>query len=208
MFTSVQNAIDVINQRETTPSDYLSACEFLVEHRGDLRQRVFICLPGGLSGNHNNAWNAVKTGSQERCSCGNERVIIPLSPRTEFEAASDQLVVSPGKRVYLKPIGGDKASAYVCLDVEDKALTFLEDPFAPFVLTLDIFSSKGYKLEQLADVLPTQLKPPVFVRKFAGAATPIFAINAVDMKSNAVTITLDVDVEAFNPDELPSHTCI
>ncbi len=207
MFISVQDAINVVNRQNVTEDEYRLACEYLVDHRQDLQQRVFICLPGGISGNPWKVWEAVKAGSQERCSCGNERVIIPLNPRTEYEAAPEQSIVSRMHPVYLKPKGGDKTSAYIRLDIKQYALTFTQDPFAPFILTPDFFSTKGWKLEQLADVLPGQPKPPVFIRKFADTPTPIFAINAVDLALGTVTITPDAAVEAFDPDKLSDHSC-
>jgi hypothetical protein len=207
MFTSIQDAIGVVNQQDSSSNDYRLACEYLIDHRDELQQRIFIILPGGLGGNSDSEWEAVKSGSDERCSCGNERVITPLNPRTEFEAASVQLVIKPGKPVYLKPVGGDKISAYLCLEIKGEALTFFEDPFAPLVLTMDLFGTKGYELQQLADVLPGQPKPPVFKRVLGGTPVPIFAINAVDVGSNTVTITLDSAVEAFNPEEMTGHAC-
>lgn len=207
MLNTVQDAFSVI-RAPSSEDDYLLACGYLVEHRDQLTQRVFINLPGGLRGNSSPAWDAVKAGSQERCSCGNERVIIPLNPRTEYEASSaGAVVVTKNTPVYLKPVGGDKTSAFVRLDIEQAAVTFLEDPFAPIVLTPDIFSTKGYKLKQLADVMPNQPAPPVFIRKFAGVSIPIFAINVVDPSTETVTITPDAAVEVFNPDTLPDHEC-
>ena len=203
MFASVQDAIATIRDSSNSSEEYLLACEYLANHRGDLQQRVFICLPGGLMGNDDSVWDRVKAGSEERCSCGNERVFVPLNPRTTYEASSTQLTVQPGKSVYLRPVGGDKASAYVRLEIEQDALTFMDDPFAPFVLSADLFSTKGFKLDNLAEVLPKQTTPPVFVQ----GKTPIFAINVVDLASSTVTITPDAAVEGFDPDEVPDHDC-
>src|SRR3989338_7999963 len=164
MFQSINEALQVVKNIDGQPFDetlYLEACEYLVENRNSLTHRIYINLPGGLSGNTDPRWNKVKEGSDERCGCGNERVVLPGNQRTTFEVSeSGAVIVSPENAVYLKPVGGDKASTYMKLWVEDGALAFMSDPFAPLVLTLDIFSNKGYKLDMLAEVLPKQTKPP------------------------------------------------
>lgn len=208
MYNLVQEAIGIINNRkDVSLGDYLEACKYLVDHRDKLPQRVFISLPGGLSGNRDGAWDTVKAGSEKRCSCGNERVIIPLNPRTEFEAASKELVVAPDQPVYLKPVGGDKTSAYVRLEIKQELLIYMEDPCAPAVFMANLFSTHGYKLQQIADNLPDQSDQLEFSRKFNGVQTPIFAIKEVDVPSSTVIITPDAAVEAFNPYELPDHDC-
>lgn len=181
---------------------YLEACTYLAEHRDQLPYRVFIDLPGGLSGNSDQRWAKVKELTEERCSCGNERTILPLNPRTEYvrsEAAA--VVVAKDAKVYVKPLGGDKASTYLELEIIDTpkgpAFTFHQDPFGPFLLSASMFSSQGYMLSQLAEVLPKQTQPAVM---FSGKEkTPLFAIEAADPVAGTLTIALDKDIETFDP---------
>lgn len=189
----------------TAPFDeqaYLDACTYLAEHRDQLPYRVFIDLPGGLSGNSDPRWARVKELTAERCSCGNERTILPLNPRVEYvrsEAAT--LVVAKGAKVYLKPLGGDKASTYMELEIIDTpkgpAITFQSDPFGPLLLSMDMFSTQGFMLSQLAEVLPKQTQPAVMFN--GNPKTPLFAIDAADPVAGTLTIALDKDVETFDP---------
>ncbi|MEK6863767.1 MAG: hypothetical protein AABX27_00575 [Nanoarchaeota archaeon] len=196
-----------LSQETSDASAYLSACEYLAQHREELTQRVYVQLPGGLRGNSDPRWDKVRENSESRCGCGNERVIFPGNPRTKYEPSDlGEIVISPENAAYLKPVGGDKESAYVKLWIEGDSLAFMCEPFAPLVLTPDIFSTKGYKLEQLAEVLPKQKKPPVFA--IGREKAPIFGINAVDVAARNVTITLDKAVESFNPDNYTdAHAC-
>ena len=115
-------------------------------------------------------------------------------------------MVSVDHEVYLKPAGGNKASTYLKLWIEGSGLAFMNEPFAPFVLTANLFSIKSYDLTKLAEVLPKQSKPPLFVT--AKDKTPICAINTVDDVAKTVTLALDKSVESFDPDAFPdAHFC-
>jgi len=195
---------------KTTPIDeekYLSACLTVVDNLADLSQRVYICLPGGLTGNQDARWDRVRQNSVERCSCGNERVFMPMNPRSEFEASAAEPVVVAGddkSGVYLKPVGGDKESTYMKLWIEaadgGKALAFMPEPFAPLVLSASMFSTQGFALAKLAEVLPTQTNPPIMTS--GRARTPLFAIKAVDEAAGTVTIVLDKDVTLLTNEEI------
>ena len=209
----IQRALNIVRSNTEHTSNrqslYLAACKYLVQHRDTLPYRVFISLPGGLNGNNNPEWNEVKAGSEEHCTCGNERVINPGNIRSEFRAANtDSIVISSGTPVYIRPIGGDNASAYIMLQIKHAVFTFLQDPFAPLLLSLDLLSTKGYDLKKLAEIISSQPEPPVMFTAVEGSKVPIFAINAVDAAAQTVTITLDEAVEAFDPDkETDKHTC-
>lgn len=195
------------SQKTFDEASYLAALEYLAEHRGELTQRVYVQLPGGLRGNSDPRWNRIKENSESRCGCGNERIILPGNPRSEYVPSDlGEVVVSPDNAVYLKPVGGDKASTYLKLWIKGDGLVFMEEPFAPLVLTPDIFSTKGYKLERLAEVLTRQKKPPVFI--IGKEKSPIFAITAVDAVAKAVKVTPDKAVESYNPDNYKdAHSC-
>ncbi len=197
MFNSVQEAIEALAKNTCGDNVYLQACEFLVSNRDQLTYGIYINLPGGLRGNSDSTWDQVKAGSEERCSCGNERVIMPLNIRREFSLSSlEPIIISPGMEVYLKPVGGDLASTYFKLWIENEGLAFMGNPFAPLVFSFDLLSTKGYTLEMLAEALPAQPKPPVMM---TGKKIPVFVINSVDLETSSVTISLDDAVESFDP---------
>jgi hypothetical protein len=203
MDADLTKALETVRRGGASPDEYRAACEYLAEHRDALPCRVYINLPGGLGGNADPIWAKVKELTQERCSCGNERVIIPLNQRSAYERSpAGPVTVAKGKPVYLKPVGGDKASAYLMFDVIDAdggpALEFVAEPFAPLVLTPAIFSSQGYMLSKLAEVLPKQAGPAVMTTGKPGV--PVCAIDAADVAAATVTITPDKDVEVFDPE--------
>lgn len=207
----LERALSIIKaDYSKTPFDeeaYLGACTYVADHRDELTQRVFFDLPGGLSGNTDPKWDYVKKHSDERCGCGNERTFLPGNQRTEYQPSDiGEIIVSPDNEVYLKPVGGDKTSTYLKLWIEEGGMAFMGDPFAPFVVTPDLFTTKAYDLEKLEEVLPDQPTPPVMVH--GKEKTPLFAINAVDAAAKKVTITPDMDVEGFNPDTYKDgHGC-
>jgi len=196
----------VHNAGRTTPFDenaYLEACTYLVEHRDVLPYRVFVDLPGGMSGNQDPRWARFKELTESRCNCGNERTILPLNPRTDYErSGGPSVTVAKDAPVYLKPVGGDKGSTYISLHIEDTskgpAFTFAADPFSGALNFADLFSGpKGYILSQLADALRGQKEPAVMV---AGKSKiPLFAIESADPVAGTLTIALDKDVEGFDP---------
>ncbi len=159
-------------------------------------------------GNSNPDWDEVKAGSEARCSCGNERLITPLTVRKDFRPSeSGAVVVAAGSPVFLRPLGGDDASAYIRLRIEGPSFTYVEDPFSSFILELDMLKAKGWGLQQLADILPAQPTPPVFL--FKAERIPLLAFNAVDMVARTVTITPDSAVEVFSPSQEAGtrHAC-
>ena len=180
----------------TDTSVYRTAIEYLVDNRAQLKQPIYIALPGGMDSNKDSEWAKVREGSEERCNCGNERVIMPLNQRTDYEAARESITLDPGTSVYLKPVGGDKESAYMMVEIRQHALTFFSEPFAPLMLSMDLFSTPAYKLAMIADAMVGQEEPPIMR---TGKRVPLFAINDIDVHAQRVTITLDKDVEAFDP---------
>ena len=201
MFKSTKEALEALRTHRPEEPEYMIACQHLVAHKTELTQRVFIdmLLPD----------QAIINGSMARCNCGVERVIVPEHLRTDFQpSAAGSVVVSAESPVYLKPIGGDKRSAYLVLRIEQGALTFLQDPCAPFVLTADLFGSKGYRLDELEKVIAQNEKPPIWMQGIEkDVRVPVFAINTVDAQAGTVTITPDIDVESFDPEALPDHAC-
>lgn len=200
-------ALDVLRSAgKTAPFDenaYLEACTYLIDHREALPHRIFIDLPGGLSGNADPRWARVKELTESRCNCGNERTIVPLNPRTSYErSATPEVTVRKGETVYLKPVGGDRASTYIALEIIDAdngpAFTFQADPFSGSLNFADLFSGpKGYMLDKLAAALRGQKEPAVLTTGKGG--TPLLAIVSADAVAGTLVIALDKDVEVFDP---------
>jgi len=213
MQESLSRALDTIRgmQDGNVPFDeaaYLAACAAVIDHRAELPYRVYIEIPGGLVANRDPRWDAVRAGSKERCSCGNERVILPMNQRTAFEASDREPVVVKGARddaVYVKPRGGDKASTYVMLWIapaeRGPAFVFKKEPFAPGFFLNDLFSGPpAYGLRDLADAMAEQPGAPAIM--FTGEKVPLFNITAVDPVAGTVTLTLDKDTELLTAEEL------
>lgn len=207
MDEKITRAIGIVSgagkSRPFDETEYLEACTYLAENRDKLPHKVFIGLPGGLSGNDDPRWARVKSLTKELCGCGNERVILPLNQRTAYERSSAPTVtVSAAKKAYVKPVGGDKASTYLMLEIVDSskgpAFAFMADPFGPLILTPDFFAPKGYVLADIAKAIAGQEHPAVM---FSGSEKiPLFAIESVDAEAGTMTIALDRGVEAFDPD--------
>jgi len=188
---------------------YRALCEVIIDHRNELTHRVYINTPDNIDPR----WARVRENSDSRCGCGCDRVILPGNPRKTLEAAAGEPMVlsQDGNKVYLKSVGGDKSSTHMALWIEasdegEKMLCFTSNPFAPFVLSVSMFSTPGFKLSKLAEVLPKQTKPPVMVS--GKEETPLFAILAVDPDAGTVTISLDRAVECLTKEaieRLPTH---
>jgi len=201
----LQTALDIVRQRNGDPDRYHEALEYLVDHRDQLKYRIFIVLPGGRTSNLDPSWDKVKAGSVERCDCGNERTIMPTNPRADYLKGT-MLTLKPGESAYLRPVGGDRESTYAHLtnDADLKAVTFLMNPFADFVLTLNLFDGpKGFLLTTLADAAGP--KGRLYMPQ-EDTRIPLLRFEAVDLETGIVTIELDQDIENFDPDkEKPRH---
>ncbi len=201
MDSKLEQSIGIVGKgvsEEVSVMDYKAACEYIIRNRSSLTYRVFIELPGGLSGNSNPDWTYVKENSASRCNCGNERIILPANLRTEYEPGSQQLIVSPKGEIYLKPIGGPKSSAYIKFWIENEALGFLLNPFNPN--GLDAVFPKGYLLDKLSEgVKNSHGNLMAFTND---GHIPIFSFNEVIIKDLTVKLTPDKDVESFNPEAM------
>jgi hypothetical protein len=200
----MQTALKIAKAPGSNVDAYREAIEFLIDNRDQLKHRIYVNLPGGFIPNKDTFWAKIKANTDERCNCGNERILVPTNVRTDFIAGT-AITIKPGEKVYLRPVGGDRESAYVRFenDVELKALTYILDPFGPIMLSPDLFSTKGFELAQLAP----QCGPDA-VLSFGqkDVKTPIGRFDAVDVQAGTVTITLDQDVETFDGDaEKPRH---
>lgn len=199
---SIQETISVIAGGWCSPL-YRSACEYLIDHRDKLTYRVFICIPGEWE-NKDPTWDKVRQNSNSRCRCGKERMILPGKTR-KFEASDiGELTISPGMRVFLKPIGGSLESTFaeLWINIEGtEGIAILQDPFASIVLTPDFLSSPGYSFAQLEEYIQ-KYNPRENPGRIVMVChnSPVFQFRRVDPEKKTVTILLDRDVEVFSQD--------
>lgn len=199
MFGSIDEAIKLVNSYDETEDKRLEAAEYLVNNRDKLVQRVFFSISGELHSNTDPKWDVVKANSQERCSCGNERVIIPVGLREKYQPSSISHVLGDGNELAFKPIGGEQESTYVHIEIEDEAMKYVLDPYAPFILTMDIFSTKRITLSNLVTIL-AKGEPVLIYFRNKELAVPVFEITSVDLQSGTLTVVPDVAIEAFVPE--------
>lgn len=122
----------------------LEACIYLIEHRDALPYRIFIDLPGGMSGNADPKWERVKSLTESRCNCGNERTIMPLNPRTEYARSE-----TPPKGYFLAQLAaalsGQKAPA-VMYSGKGKAPLFAIESADPVAGTMTVVLDKDVEV--------------------------------------------------------------
>ena len=211
--TTLAGALDYMSERQDNRTQtYREMCELIVASRDKLSYRVFIHLPGGLSGNNDSSWDAIKASSRELCSCGNERVIEPLNMRGTFVSSDDEpVVMGLGDKVYIRPIGAPASAAYVLFQIQEAddghvIWTFLDDPMSTAVNFMDLLGGpKGYELNKLKSAIDGESTRPVPFMKGTDAPIPIVGIQSVDVTAKTVTLILEAGVEMFELDEEPVH---
>lgn len=197
-------------QHNPSEPDYRAACEAIADNLDQLPYRVFIHLPGGLTGNSDPAWDRVRSASEELCSCGNERVFEPHDMRHEFEPSSaDPVIMTLGDTLYIRPVGAPASAAYMKFEIIDSdgpALTYLSDPMSTSINFADLFSTRGHRLADLVEPLRSQDTPPVLVCNLKHVKkVPLVAFSAVNPEAGTITLILDTGVEAFDPDSEKAH---
>lgn len=182
---------------------FREACETVAANIAELQYRIFFQLPGGLSGNDDSAWEAVKEASHPTCNCGNERFFEPLDVRQEFQpAASGPVTLKMGERMFIKPKGSTNQSAYSLLElVKDPNGAHLVPTSNPLVenvgIALDwLFGRKGYPINMFEKVLPGN--EPILKCKLASdRAVPVIQIIGADVNTQTLTFVPDAGVEMF-----------
>lgn len=177
---------------------YKQACEFLIDNREYLKGPVPIFVSGKNQRSGDSLWEKITKGSEEACGCGEERKIVPLTPLVSEEyipADGEDLAITLGEKVYLRPIGGVKESTFVEMAVKEDRLEMLAKPFAPLLISPDMFGN-GYKLNNLSSAVERNDKPmELRIDKAA-----ICAITAVDAEAPQVSIRLAKGVEVCSYD--------
>ena len=199
-------------QKENKKDDnWRRAVEYVLDHRDQLTHNVYIILPSdeGQWGTENPIWDKIKSGSESRCGCGAERVIMPLNPRTTFESSGKKVVVST-TTIYIRPIGGDKESCVLSVEIiaDKNYFHWLHEPLAPMVISIDMFSKKRVYLDKLKEAMKKSEEKPVFMAGYkSNPEIPIFSITEVDLDNKTVEIELDALMEIFDPDkEVDRHS--
>lgn len=191
--------------------EYRKAIGYLISHREEIPHRVFVLLPGGLRSNANPAWDAVKAGTESRCGCGNDRVLLPANIREEYRTGS-AVVLALGSVLHIRPRGGNKESCALRAELgrladDEKVygLRLVVDPFGPLNMRafLDVLAPSAYSLVELVNLLPQGL----FLNKSEGSVkVPILQVTAIDLLAPSVTLLLDQDMDLFDLATGGGHT--
>ncbi len=104
------------DSRGSNETAYREALEYLIDHRDELKSRVFVLLPGGMTSNTDPTWNKVRENTDSRCGCGNERTLMPLNTREKYEPG-ETLKVGYKDQIHIRPKGSDKESCVVRVEV-------------------------------------------------------------------------------------------
>lgn len=227
MFASIQDALAFLSDglKIKKHEERLQAYAFLAQHADELTHRVYVDMPRlgvTVSESFLPMWNDVWNASQPRCSCGYERLIHPGKPREEFEPSSVFITLSKkegldaGEELFLIPVGGDRQSTLVSLQIEGPNLLITDDPFAPLILSPDMFDQKGADLREIDVMWKERGDPsidPIFMRPFRNLAgriysVPIFAIKSLDLETSTMVIELDASIEVYRPDFHVKHACV
>jgi len=182
------------------------AAEYLVDHRDLLKHRVFIDIPdpnGRLTTNLDAKWTKIKEGSTARCACGNERIIMPLTMRSEFVGIiGEQIVLTVGQQIYIKPLGGDKQSTYLNLVMVKKngdlyAALYI-NPFDQMINLTTIFD--GPSAVRVPELIEEAQEDGDLVLYMHDSNFEIPILKFVGATKDSLSIRLDTAVEAFQPE--------
>lgn len=184
-------------------------CEIIAAHRDQLTYRVFIHLPGGMNGNDDPSWAAVKAASTELCGCGNERMIEPTTMRSKFvPSETAPVTMGLGDTVYIRPVGAPVNAAYTKFHIEKLgdvvAWTVMDNPmFMVFDIMSLLSGPDSYALQGLDEAIANE--PDRLVVLKHDGKIPLIGLTGVDLDVSTVTFLLDAAVEVFDPDTEPAH---
>jgi hypothetical protein len=117
----------------------------------------------------------------------------------EFVPSDRQITIADGgDYVYLKPIGGDRASIYMGIRIAGGALVFGQNPFAPFEIPCQPFD-RGIELDAIAEAMQGGDEKPLLQNRDGDVVITIFRFDSVDLTTSSMVITLDAEVEVYDP---------
>jgi len=178
----------------------LKALTFLTERKRELPFDIEFSVPQGehwLSRTKDPVWDRVVSLTEDRCGCGQHRVIVGEG-KTSALAADDKLVVaSIGRAIDLVPRGLNRLQTIMRISVEDHGeetfLRHLSRPYTASINLMELFAPKGYKLKPLAEALAKQKEPARLMEK----DWALCAIQAVDPVACTVTIRPNASFDAL-----------
>lgn len=122
--------------------------------------------------------------------------------------AGDTITVDASKKVYLRKKGAGETDALVAYSVDNGALVLQNEPFDQMA-QIEQMINGGPTQFGLVDIeqqlLPLPDDQRVFrARDARGLPVPLIRVDAVDVEAGKLTITLDQDVEAYEPSVEPA----
>lgn len=123
-------------------------------------------------------------------------------------AAGETVTIEAGKKVYLRKKGAGDTDALVAFSVDNGALVLQNEPFDPMA-QLEQMMSGGPTSFGLVDIKDQVLPLPEDQRVFStgdafGLPVPLVRFDTVDVDGGSVTVTLDQDIEAYEPTAEPA----
>ena len=172
-------------------SQRLEALTFLTERKRELGFDLEFAVPQGahwLSRTKDPAWDRVVSLTEDRCGCGQHRVIVGEGKTSEL-APDDKVVVVPiGKGLDLVPRGLHKRQTITRVSVVESGgkafLRMMDRPYTSTINFSELFAPKGYSLDQLAVALSKQTEPA----KLVVNEWVLCAITAADAEARTVSV--------------------
>jgi len=169
----------------------LQAVTFLAERKQELPFDFEFAVPQGdhwLSRTNDPIWKRVISLTEDRCGCGQHRVIVGGGKTSELAADDKLAVASVGRAVDLVPRGLHQRQTIMRISVEEyggqAVLRHFSRPYTATINFNELFAPKGYLLDKLAEALAKQKEPARLVDK----EWALCAIESVDPVARTVTV--------------------
>jgi hypothetical protein len=199
-----QEALQILTREQVDDVRYAFACIYLLEHRYEFDVPIFITRPDSCP---DDLWEVISADTTPMCFCGNERIMMPASPRTNFEEGC--LVTIPsGNSIVIKPVVGGSFSVYVQVEVRQGKVAFSDNVFASSFYTFGKSTKREYDLTTIASVISGSQRQLIYKHSVEGVDIPLFLIECVDILAQSVTICVDKGVEICTVNPYGDHICI
>ena len=179
----------------------LQALTFLTERKQELGFDFEFTVPQGehwLTRTKDPVWDRVVSLTEDRCGCGQHRVIVGGGKTSEVVAEDKAVVASIGRAVDLVPRGLNRRQTLMRVSVEEHGgqtfMRHLSRPYTSSINFAELFAPKGYLLDKLAEALARQKEPARLMEK----DWALCAIHAVDPIARTVTIRPNATFDAVN----------
>lgn len=185
------------DSRGSDETAYREAVEYLIDHRAELKSRVFVLLPGGFTSNTDPTWDKVRQNTTSRCGCGNERTLMPLSVREKYEPG-DTVKIGYKDQIHVRPKGSDKESCVVRVEV----LSFEDKPGEPPAETKTETPGSPATDTPASEVLTDPVAASVDVTPSAGPGPRTYGLRLMNDPFGPVGINAFLDLMAPKAYEL------